>query len=69
MPSKVSSGRWLKRWSKRMESARKPSSECIFGVMKKRILDVGCSFKKVTEMDNVFFFSARYTTGCCVRRA
>jgi hypothetical protein len=35
-PSKSISDIWVSRFGKRLESVRKPSSECIFGVMKKR---------------------------------
>lgn len=58
MPSKVASDIWLKRQSKRMESVRKPGSECIFGVGKRRfrLLALPCMFQHTWEMDNCFKF-------------
>ena len=45
---KVTSDIWLSRFGKRIESARKPSSECIFGVVKRRF---GCLTQSFQEAE------------------
>lgn len=59
-PSKVASEEWLKRWSKRFESVRKPGTECIYGRLKKRfrILALPSTFTETHKMDNLFRFLA-----------
>lgn len=58
-PSKVSIEKWLLRWSKRLESLRKPGTECIYGIMKKRIrmLALPISFRDTYKVDNLFRFA------------
>ena len=57
-PSKLSRETWLARWSKRLESVRKPGTECIYGIIKKRfrILAVACSFMDIAQVDNLVRF-------------
>ena len=57
-PSKVSREVWLRRWSKRGESFRKPGTECIYGILKKRfrILKQEIPFTDAASIDNVFRF-------------
>ena len=57
-PSKVGQDKWLKRWSKRIESIRKPGSECIFGILKKRFraLALPCPYRDACKVDNQFRF-------------
>lgn len=57
-PSKISSDIWLQRWSKRLESVRKPGTECIYGILKKRfrILALPCPFRDTYKVDNCFRF-------------
>lgn len=59
-PSKVASEEFLKRWSKRLESVRKPGTECIYGRLKKRfrILQLPCTFTQTHKVDNCFRFLA-----------
>ena len=56
--SKVGQELWLKRWSKRGESFRKPSTECIYGILKKRFrsLALPVPFTDPTQVDNLFRF-------------
>lgn len=57
-PAKISSDEWVKRWSKRGESIRKPGTECIYGILKKRfrMLADGCHFKETELVDDTFRF-------------
>ena len=57
-PSKIAREEWLARWSKRLESMRKPGTECIYGIVKKRwrILALPLSFMDTYKVDNLFRF-------------
>ena len=58
-PSKHTVNIWDQRWSKRVESQRKPGSECIFGIVKKRIpaLDVGVRASNPEEISDLMQFA------------
>lgn len=66
MPAKHGATEELRRWSKRMESVRKPGTECIYGRMKKRyrILSLPCLFDSDVKMDNTFRFIAMLHNRC-----
>ena len=66
MPERTASEIWLRRWSKRLESARKPGSECIFGRWKKvwRIMDRGLDDSNVSYIDDMARFTVMLHNRC-----